>query len=82
MTDNDRILSEWAITDIILRTGTPRGDYGQHIVVYARLDDGREVELIREFGALPDISIDHSITHHGICSAVNSGAKKSAGEEA
>jgi hypothetical protein len=62
-------MSDWAITDIILRT-EPRGEHGQNILVLVQLDDGRQVELIRSFGALPDINIDHYVTHHGISEAI------------
>lgn len=60
----------WVITDITLSTD-PRGEYGQDIVVSATLDDGRQVELIRSFGALPEISIHHTITHYGISAAID-----------
>lgn len=63
-------MSAWIITDIILRTDKMR-PHGQDIVVLVQLDDGREVEIIREFGALPDISIHHCITHHGISDAIS-----------
>lgn len=50
---------------IRLRTDNHK-HYGQDIVVSMHLEDGREVELIRSFGALPDITIDHFITEIGI----------------
>lgn len=80
MSETENRMSDWAITDIILRT-EPRGEHGQHIVVYARLDDNREVELIREFGALPDVSIDHYVSHYGISSAIKSAPTPSQAEK-
>lgn len=52
------------IRSINLRT-VDHKPHGQSLVVTAHLEDGREVELIREFGALPDVVIDHIVTAIG-----------------
>lgn len=47
----------------------PSNSAGQHLLVLITID-GREVEVIRTWGALPDISIDHVVTPFGIEAAL------------
>lgn len=53
------------INGITLKTINHR-EYGQDISVCITLENGQELEVIRSFGALPDVSIHHHVTGIGI----------------
>lgn len=59
------------IASIRLRT-VPRAEpeQGQNIVVSVILADGREVDVIDEFGAMRDLTIDHTVHKTGVAEAI------------
>ena len=55
------------VSSIRVRTAPFReSTAGKAIIVSVRLPDGREVDVIEEFGAIMDIEIDHTVTAGGI----------------
>lgn len=55
--------------DAIHLKTVPHAEYGQHISVSVIVGD-KEVEVIRSWGALPDITISHTVTDIGIHAAL------------
>lgn len=53
------------ITGISLRTDE-RKPYGQALIVSVTLPDGREIDVLKEWGALPDVVISHHVTETGL----------------
>lgn len=61
------------ISGIHVRTEPNGSPAGQKIIVSVTTPDGREVDVIEEWGALPDIVISHTVTPIGISERVKNG---------